>query len=181
MAFILKKEKQTIKNNNLSDEEMRQINTPEGLLKYARYHNIKTTPLDVEALTETLGITLRFVPLSPDISGKLFRNDHNSKWVMEINSLHHPHRQRFSIAHELAHFCCDICFKKEFKDSNFFRDSNRNQMEIKANQFAAKILMPEQEFNEQVTLTPLVKDIADFFEVSAAAVLFRARELGYKV
>ena len=68
----------------------------------------------------------------------------------------------------------------EFVDKIFFRGSKFSSMESEANRFAAELLMPEDKFREQVSLSPKVEDIAKHFQVSSAAVLYRAQELGFK-
>ena len=54
------------------------------------------------------------------------------------NSCHHPHRQRFTVAHEIGHFILG------HTDANYdYCDFNSSKPEeIEANQFAAELLMP---------------------------------------
>lgn len=158
---------------------------PEGqtagsLREFALNNGIRLEPLDVASLARQMGISIRYEPLEDNISGSLKKDRTTRKWVITVNSLHHPHRQRFTIAHELAHYCLDSTSKDDFTDKVFFRNELLSKEEKIANRYAAELLMPEPEFRRQVEISPKVEDIAQYFQVSSAAVVFRARELGYK-
>lgn len=176
MAFIKKKAK--TEHLPTSYEAM---NTPSAVIKFAEANNIETDPLDVAELTKALGIRMYFEPLTGDDSGSLKRHKKSGEWHMTVNSLHHPHRQRFTIAHEIGHHIKHGAFKDEFIDTTFFRNGESNQMEVEANQFAAELLMPEERFSNFVNnKSSKVEDIAEYFQVSAMAVRIRAKQLGYK-
>ena len=98
MAFMKRK---NIDNKVINGEPI-IANTPEELLSYASNNGICIEPLDVSGLTQKLGIVMRMEPMAGEESGCL-KKDKAGKWVMTINSLQHPHRQRFTIAHELGH------------------------------------------------------------------------------
>lgn len=83
------------------------MKTASELIVFAKKNNIETSPLDVSRLTSLLGITLRLEPMKGEESGSL-KQEKSGNWVMTVNSLHHPHRQRFTIAHELGHFIRQI-------------------------------------------------------------------------
>lgn len=154
--------------------------SPQELLDFAKSKTIRTNPLDIVALLESLGIDVRYEPLEKGISGMLKKNTTTNKWIIYVNSLHHPHRQRFTLAHELAHYCRHTPIDDEFVDKIFFRGSKFSSLETEANHFAAEILMPANEFRNQVLISPKVEDIANHFQVSSAAVMYRAQELGFK-
>lgn len=174
MAFI----KQSPSSQKLESPPF--LSSPKELLHYAQAKNIQTNPLDIVALLESLGITVRYEPLENGISGMLKKNPATNKWIIYVNSLHHPHRQRFTLAHELAHYCRHTPIDDEFVDWIFFRGSKFSSMETEANRFAAELLMPANEFRNQIMMSPKVEDIAKHFQVSSAAVMYRAQELGFK-
>ena len=151
---------------------------PATILTTAQANGIATQPLDLEALVRSYGISLKRRALEQDISGHLKRtNDH---WQITLNSLHHPNRQRFTLAHELAHFLLHPDQSTQFVDEKLFRDNSFNRIEREANQFAGALLMPEDEFRRVVRETNgAVSAIADYFAVSPLAVRMRARELGF--
>jgi len=113
-------------------------------------------------------------------SGSL-RKDKNGKWIMTINSLHHPHRQRFTIAHELGHYIKHTILKENFVDTTFFRNEESNPMEHEANKFAAELLMPKAPFEAYIkNISKQVEDLAKHFQVSSMAIRIRAKQLGYE-
>lgn len=156
------------------------IDTPDKLRAYAAKNSIAACPLDVEAVAKSLGIHLQYSPLQNDLSGILRMNPDDGQWQMIVNASHHPKRQRYTIAHELGHFCLHRYGVKTFEDKIFFRATPSNQMEWEANEFAANILMPEDEFRAFVRdgITS-VDELANEFSVSSLALRIRAKELGF--
>ncbi|MBN3239837.1 ImmA/IrrE family metallo-endopeptidase [Pectobacterium versatile] len=175
MAFIKRKkeEKKKVDNNPII------ANSPEELLFFAKEHGISIEPLDVTELTKKLGIQMRMEPMEGEESGCL-KKDKLGKWIMIINSLQHPHRQRFTIAHELGHFIKHTIIKESFVDTTFFRNEESNPMEHEANKFAAELLMPKDLFVSYIeNISQQVNDLAKHFQVSSMAVRIRAKQLGY--
>ena len=62
---------------------------------------LKAPPVPVEKLAKALGARVEYTPFDDELSGMAFVRD--GKPVIGVNSNHHPNRQRFTIAHELAH------------------------------------------------------------------------------
>ncbi|MCY9802662.1 ImmA/IrrE family metallo-endopeptidase [Vibrio scophthalmi] len=176
MAFIKKK---TIASNIPTQYEA--LSTPDDVLRLAESKGIETEPLDVADLVKALGIKVYFEPMPGDDSGSLTKNRKTGEWKMLINSLHHPHRQRFTIAHEIGHHIKHGAFKDSFTDTTFFRNGESNQMESEANKFAAELLMPEKRFNALIESGKVkVEELAEYFQVSSMAVRIRAKQLGYE-
>lgn len=176
MAFIRKKAMET-----RIPAEFETLSTPEDVIALAQEKGIETSPLNVSELSMELGIVIRFEPMPDDYSGKLYKEKQTGKWIMKVNSLHHPHRQRFTIAHEIAHRIRHAANQDEFTDKAFFRNGESNWMEAEANAFAAAILMPKEEFNSAIASgTSKVEDIAKHFQVSSMAVRIRAKALGFQ-
>lgn len=182
MAFVRKKSSSAAPPSLRSDYATHaevKLYTPEELLELARLRGIETAPLDVEALTELLGIDFLCVPMADEVSGSLTHQD--ERWVMKVNALHHPNRQRFTVAHELAHFARHRGYKTDFTDQNFFRNGDSTPMESEANKFAGDLLMPEAEFRKAVSLFGgKLEAISQHFRVSTLAVRVRAKTLGMK-
>ena len=177
MAFI--KRKAAVKSAE-APKDYSELEDAGDLLNFAAKNNIRTEPLDISSLAQLLGIKMIFEPMKGDDSGSLKKNKKTDEWVMKVNSLHHPNRQRFTIAHELGHFIKDSANQDEFSDTVFFRNGESNPMEVAANQFAAELLLPEESFRKYVESTSSkVEDIADHFHVSSLAVRIRAKQLGY--
>jgi Zn-dependent peptidase ImmA (M78 family) len=149
------------------------------LIELAKRHGLETSPLDVHGLLSALGIKLISLPLKDEISGVLSLSEDNKSWTVKVNALHHPNRQRFTIAHEIAHFSRHRSQQRKFEDQNFFRNGDSNPMEVEANRFASELLMPDSVFREKVKLfLGSIEAIAQYFKVSTLAVRVRAKNLG---
>ena len=118
--------------------------------------------------------------LSSAQSGYLAKE--GNKWIIGVNKKHNHKRQRFTIAHELAHFILHKGEEEYFEDEIFFRDNNLTSIEFAANNFAANILMPEASIRKSIAggVTSL-EDLADNYDVSVLAVKNTVLSLGYNL
>ena len=152
-----------------------------------KQHKVVTPPVPVPRIAKALGIQLRFSPLDDELSGMIYIRDKAP--VIGINSLHHPNRQRFTLAHECGHFLLhkDLITKEVHVDKSFpmlMRDSvssmGIDETEMEANLFAAELLMPTTlivealgseltDIDEEATVNLLAKR----FKVSESAMSFR--------
>lgn len=156
------------------------IDTPERIRTFAQQKGLRTAPsLDVEGVVKALGIEIRKEYLKDDLSGVLRKSPESSKWEMLINAKHHPNRQRYTIAHELGHYCLHRHFQIEFEDRIFFRGAESNKEEMQANSFASEVLMPESDFRKMVhDGKNKIDELAQEFGVSTLALRIRAKSLG---
>jgi Zn-dependent peptidase ImmA (M78 family) len=124
------------------------------------------------------------------MSGLVYRRE-SGKAVIGVNSMHSITRQRFTIAHELAHLLLhtDEQLHVDERSPIGFRSALSSKAvddkEIEANQFAAELLMPYDllldEINELSEETPTedaIRLLADTFVVSEQAMTFRLSGLG---
>ncbi|MCK4947760.1 MAG: ImmA/IrrE family metallo-endopeptidase [Candidatus Aureabacteria bacterium] len=177
MAIVRRKIFLTRQEANKNDIAL--IDTADKLIRFAKAHEVNCDPLDVEDLAKKLGIRVEFVELSDDLSGKLFYDEESGQWRIQVNTYHHPNRQRYTIAHELGHFCKHKHLSHIFEDKIFFRGGESKRSEWQANEFASEILMPEYKFKKQVRSgVKEIKDLARFFKVSTLTVRLRAKSLG---
>jgi len=150
-------------------------------------------PVPVDRVAKSLGARLRYSPLDEELSGFIFIKDGTP--IIGINSLHHPNRQRFTIAHEIGHLQLHPEFitntvhvDKQFAESVLKRDTSSaagiERLEVEANQFAAALLMPGLILDRLLKQSPI--DIEDGgvmeawakgFVVSRAALQYRIRNL----
>lgn len=175
---IIRREKS--KDALLRRAHLGNVDNPEEILNLARRHGIKTVPLDVVALMDVMGIDLVYCEdFEKDESGSLTKKDDGS-WVCKVNAKHHPTRQRFTIAHELAHYILHRNQKNEFVDFTYFRSfDSKNAMEYEADSFAGMLLMPESDISYFINNVSFeIDEIAKHFGVSSLAVRVRARQLG---
>ena len=150
-------------------------------------HLIEGPPVPVEKIAKLEGIQIIELPGADDISGALFRK--GSRTIIAVNPRHHVHRRRFTVAHELGHFFehaeveshVDQDFRISFRDA---RSSGAvDRMEIMANEYAAKLLMPEEFLLRDVIKRDKVTDsfvtsLAARYAVSTTAMRIRLTNLG---
>lgn len=143
-----------------------------------RDHQITAPPVPVERVARGLSAQLRFAPLDRELSGMVYVKEGTP--IIGVNAIHHPNRQRFTIAHECGHLILhrDQVTREVHVDKAFpmlMRDAvsaaSVNEMEIEANLFAAELLMPEFLLTEALGNAPF--DIDDDATVSALARRFR--------
>jgi len=154
-------------------------------------HRVSTAPVPVERIAKGLDVQLRFSPLDDELSGMVYVK--NGTPIIGINALHHPNRQRFTLAHEVGHLVLhraeitkQIHVDKGFPMlmRNAASATGINEMEMEANFFAAELLMPEQflarslqgqsfDIDDEGAISTLAKE----YKVSTAAMRFRLGNL----
>jgi len=165
-------------------EKLKMFNSALSLLEAA---GVDKPPVAVDKIAKFLGAKVRYSPLDEELSGMVFIKDDKS--IIGVNALHHPNRQRFTIAHEIGHLClhCDQIDSEVHVDKQFpmlMRDktasSGIDSIEIQANHFAAELLMPEKFINEylennafEIDDDSFISKIAKKFKVSPQAIQFR--------
>lgn len=132
-------------------------------------------PVRLPDLARALGVQVNAATLGPGISGEIRPNDAGG-FVIRVNRHNPPKRQRFTVAHELAHF---LLHKDEIgngiEDDVLYRSSLSDRREQQANRLAADILMPSglvaeaYEAAEEKGVGDAVLYLADLFGVSEAA------------
>lgn len=145
----------------------------------------------MEAIAAKLGAKISYEPFEGqgEISGMLFRKNDNV--VIGVNSAHAHTRQRFTIAHKIAHFLMHKGALFVDKTVRLDRDAKSglavDRQEMNAKQFAAGLLMPsawvfaqaKKRIAKEVDLTAdeLVSQLADAFDVSEQAMEIRLTNL----
>lgn len=138
--------------------------------------------LRIEDLISTFGdIEIQYKAMDAAKSGSLSYKD--GKWIMCVNSNHNKKRQRFTMAHELGHYMLHKGKNVEFVDTTFFRSSEMDSIEYNANEFASRLLMPEDRLRKLVDIDKIknIGILAEKFHVSSAAMKYRVISLGYKI
>ncbi len=164
--------------------KIRGLSADEILKEY--YHD-GTFPLDLGVLLENIGIsndTMDFTELEK-ITGKtvlgLVVSDSKNA-IIYYREDDTPNRQRFTIAHELAH-CCLYNNSTPYRHIEFRMDDEEykaNLKEIKANIFAGELLIPFNKLKE-VYLSldkPYSTILAKKFGVSTSVMEARLNYLG---
>ena len=142
---------------------------------------VKDSTFDIFSYVESLPeIELKMVPLGDDISGYIEKV--NGKYVIVINNLQSPLRQRFTLAHEFGHYSLHRDnLEGKHQDTTLYRAANEDSLGIEyaANDFAAELLIPKEKFESAIksgTNTP--KQLSALFQVTEKAILYRAYKLG---
>jgi Zn-dependent peptidase ImmA (M78 family) len=103
-------------------------------------------------------------------------------YTIHVNADDNPARQRFTIAHEIAHYVLHRDLIGDgITDDPLYRSSLGEWYERQANKMAADILMPPKLVRAMyrsgtVSLAPLARA----FEVSVDAMRIRLEELGFR-
>jgi Zn-dependent peptidase ImmA (M78 family) len=167
----------------------------ERIPKLLSQFGIRLPAVPVDRIAKGLGAQLRYSPLDEGLAGMIYISGDTP--IIGVNSLQHPNRQRFTIAHEIAHLQLHkhLLSGKVHVDKDFpiqFAGLNRDQtsalgteeIEVEANQFAAELLMPTEMLLQALAAKPFdiddegpLNDLAKKFRVSRQALEFRIRNL----
>lgn len=136
-------------------------------------------PVKLSALASKLGVRVVASTLPAGISGEL-RPSADGSCVISINRHDSSRRQRFTVAHELAHFLLHRDhIGSGIKDDALYRSGLSDAREAEANRLAAEILMPMSLVQRQlqthggVATEDVVAKLAVEFGVSDAAMRIR--------
>jgi Zn-dependent peptidase ImmA (M78 family) len=174
-------------------DNLKGIDIEKRKLFFEKYNKFKDTiPFDIINFAKELGINLfASSSFSDDESGKI-EFDGCQLYSIYINDNHSFNRKIFTIAHELGHYFCDSDYlesNKEIADGEFKYkkmclhrqncelDDNLIKRDIRANKFAAELLMPTEKFLEIWKESKNTEEVAKKFGVSIEAVKIRASNL----
>lgn len=138
-------------------------------------------PVKVGELATELGIEVKRAPLEPKISGLIQPSSTSpSGFEIRVNKYEVPERQRFTVAHEIAHY---LLHRKEIGsgvvDNILYRSNLTSRKEAEANRLAADIVMPEKAVTAELkrlgglTSPDIVDQMAELFRVSVPAMKVR--------
>lgn len=146
-------------------------------------------PVPVTRIARHLGAIVKEHPYAGELSGMLARD--GDSWVIGVNSLEAPVRRRFTVAHEIGHLIyhpnkplhVDRSFPVRFRDAKSSEGTDRD--EIKANKFAAELLMPAKFLHDdfakrdkEMDVDAVVDWLASRYRVSKQAMTIRLTGLG---
>lgn len=160
-----------------------------------RRFQVRQIPVPVEEIAQRLGLRLQRSVLGDDVAGVLLLEEDQQTGVIGVNVSQAPVRQRFTIAHEIAHFVLHrntlpIFIDRQFLTPYFaaFRSrassTGEDRLEREANAFAAALLMPAPdvrralaEIGGNVTDEEAIEQLARHFDVSRQAMTFRVANI----
>lgn len=152
----------------------------------ARY--MAKAPVDLKAIFSELGVNYDELLMDDGASGSITRT--GDSFSVIVNALESETRQRFTAAHELAHYLLHRDLMGDGKRMHRHIDTlyaggnqggdvifNRSH-EIEANRVAAQIVMPRALLKEKFADTQDSSALAAQFGVSRAAMEIRLKTLG---
>lgn len=103
-------------------------------------------PVKLGALAKELGVIVKSATLASNISGEIREID--GIVTIKVNRHDVKARQRYTLAHEIAHFLLHReLLANGIQDDVLYRSSQSNVVESEANRLAADILMPIERVN----------------------------------
>ncbi|EMP2054347.1 ImmA/IrrE family metallo-endopeptidase [Enterobacter kobei] len=116
------------------------LSLPEQQVALIQNHQ-KELPIAIGAIAKDFGINVKVSTLAAGISGEI--KDENGAIVIRVNRHDTKERQRFTLAHEIAHFLLHRDrIGDGITDDILYRSKLSDFMEVQANRLAADILMP---------------------------------------
>lgn len=138
-------------------------------------------PVKVGELAHALGLKVVTAPLEPKISGLIRPSpEAPSGFEIKVNKYDSPERQRFTIAHEIAHYLLhrDV-IGAGIVDNILYRSNLTSRKETEANRLAATIVMPVALVSKEVRRLGgadrpgVAEELAQLFRVSGPAMKVR--------
>lgn len=137
---------------------------------------LSDVPVKLGAIAERLGVKVLLSTLPRGISGEI--RQENGEFVIRINRHEAKHRQRFTLAHELAHFLLHkdrIIAEGGWSENVLLRSGQPANIEYEANRLASDLVIPSAllaeataEYTGPIT-SEIIDDLAKRFGVSTAA------------
>jgi len=164
-----------------------------GLIKddiFGKYKNIPF-PIGLRYIEDYLdGFKIKYLGFKINsinrncLDGLWKLEDDNRTVIVFFNANTIPERQRYTKLHELFHFCqsIDIAFlnyiDKIILENKLPIELVQKLVDKASDKAVAMYLMPEEEVIKKSEETQDVRELADYFEVSAQSILYRLKECG---
>ncbi|WP_225768501.1 ImmA/IrrE family metallo-endopeptidase [Inquilinus sp. Marseille-Q2685] len=135
-----------------------------------------SAPVDVFAIAKDLGLSVYLFDDWPDDLSGVIAKDSESPggYLIGVNGKHARTRQRFTVAHEIAHFVLhEELIGDGLTEDALYRSRLSNSIEAQANRMAADILMPWKLINQVPPPEWSVKDLARRMGVSPSSMAIR--------
>ncbi len=148
---------------------------------WAKEDGAITVPVDPIAIARKLDMAVYTADLVKDVSGMLFMKPGRDPEIF-LSRTDNYKRQRFTCAHELGHWAKHVADGVESDHVVDYRGSlastGKDPIERYANQFAAALLMPENEVRRLQGRGYGPVALADALRVSPEAASYRIESLG---
>lgn len=137
---------------------------------------LSTYPVKLGEVAKRLGVKVLLSTLPRGTSGQIGQED--GEFVIRINRHEAKQRQRFTLAHELAHFLLHrdkIVAEGGWSENVLLRSGQPANIEYEANRLASDLVIPSsqleaatEEYTGPIT-SEIIEDLARRFGVSTAA------------
>ncbi|MEN3749048.1 ImmA/IrrE family metallo-endopeptidase [Sphingomonas sp. HF-S3] len=138
-----------------------------------------SVPVNLGAIAREFGVPVKAATLGPGVSGEI-RPNPDGGYIIRVNRHDSPRRQRFTVAHELAHF---LLHKDQIgsgiTDDALYRSNKSSRIEAEANRLAADLVMPTAKVRAAADelrasdVSDLSASLAERFGVSDAAMTIK--------
>lgn len=148
----------------------------------------KSAPTPIVRIAHDFGFaTYKAEDIPEDISGNIFiggttKEDYGTDKVIIVGEDEPLPHQRFIVAHELAHYLMDYIGNEEYqKDGTIFsrtypKVNHDSPEEIRADRFAAELLMPKKVFLAEYVKAMKLSDYSKEYTIPYLAKLFNTKE-----
>ena len=184
-------------NNDFSNYfDLKKIDKDAEQLLQQFYENVDNELSQEENFTDIIRIAkiMGFKIYETELKGKnrnlsgmigiseRFNDVYNNDKVIILNSINSQEHRLFTVAHEIAHYIYDY----QEGQNEFFNGYNTEEAqtdeEIRANRFAAAIMMPAtkfmKNFNNKISIEKNIKELSKIFTMPKTAIKQRMIELG---
>lgn len=169
-----------IKNTSkMNSEEWQLLEENERAIIAASQEHV---PVSLNRIAEGLGLKVLAATLPPGVSGEL--RPSQTGHVIRVNRHDSKARQRFTVAHEIAHY---LLHKEHIgdgiSDDALYRSGLSDWREAQANRLAADIIMPADKVGaayareQGQSAEDAIERLAREFNVSKAAMKIRLEQL----
>lgn len=135
-------------------------------------------PVKIGGLAKGFGLSVLVSTLPAGVSGEI--RPLGQSYQIKVNRHDSPVRQRFTLAHEIAHFLLhQDAIGDGITDDVLYRSTLSDVREAQANRLAADILMPidlvrmEVRKRQGMARAELIEELVNVFSVSSAAMEIR--------
>lgn len=128
--------------SNSREWERLSVESKELIIKFHSEY-----PVKLGSIAKELGVVVKLATLPANISGEI--KEDNGIVIIRVNQHDVKARQRYTLAHEIAHFLLHKHLLSDgISDDVLYRSAQSNEIEAEANRLAADILMPMQHIDE---------------------------------
>ena len=115
-------------------------------------------------IAEHLGFHVEYLDSMADHHSAIIYADN---MLIGLNKNHHPHRQRFSLGHELGHYL--LKHAPEFQ----LPPEEAEICNKEANEFSGELLVPLESLKRALNHTKIISELAHLFNVSQEVITIR--------